>query len=165
MPTVEGYSTPGGYSSVAVRPIALRMVMEVANLIHKEFEGKRSISGIGGIETGNDAAQFILLGADTVQVCTGVMKLGYKMIKPMLDELLAFMDSHDFETVEDFKGKALPYFTTHAELVRMQAEAQEQKRAAVAAKKAASEKQEGLTRDEKWDADDFVKQSDELVGR
>ena len=69
-PTVEGYTTPGGYSCKAVKPIALRMVMEVAQVIRKEFPG-RSLSGLGGIESGNDAAQFILLGSDTVQVCTG----------------------------------------------------------------------------------------------
>ncbi|MEM8875045.1 MAG: NAD-dependent dihydropyrimidine dehydrogenase subunit PreA [Planctomycetota bacterium] len=165
MPTVEGYTTPGGYSSVAVRPIALRMVMEIATLIREEFDGQRSISGIGGVETGGDAAQFILLGADTVQVCTGVMKMGYKMVKPMIDELLEFMDKHGFETLDDFKGHALPYFTTHAELVRMQAESQEKKRAAVAAKAAAKEAAAaGITKDDKWDGDDFVKQSDELAG-
>ncbi len=165
MPTVEGYTTPGGYSSVAVRPIALRMVMEIATLIRDEFDGQRTISGIGGVETGGDAAQFILLGADTVQVCTGVMKLGYKMVKPMIDELIAFMEQHGFETLDDFKGHALPYFTTHAELVRMQAESQAKKRAAVAAKQAEKEaaKAEGITRDEKWDGDDFVKQTEDLV--
>src|SRR3954468_7743454 len=66
-PAVEGFTTPGGYSSKAVKPIALRMVMELATMIRSEFPG-RSLSGLGGIETGNDAAQFILLGSDTVQV-------------------------------------------------------------------------------------------------
>lgn len=164
MPTVEGYSTPGGYSSVAVRPIALRMVMEIANLIHDEFDGRRTISGMGGIETGEDAAEFILLGSDTVQVCTGVMKMGYKMVKPMIEGLLAFMETHGFETLDDFKGKALPYFTTHADLVERQAQAQKEKRAAVAAKAAAKEaEREGITIDDKWDGDDFVQQSDDLV--
>ena len=167
MPTVEGYTTPGGYSSVAVRPIALRMVMEIARLIREEFDGGRSISGIGGVETGEDAAQFILLGADTVQVCTGVMKMGYKMVQPMIDGLLAFMETHGFETLEDFKGHALPYFTTHADLVQRQAAAQEEKRAAVAARSALKEKvrrrAEGITIDDNWDADDFVKQSDQLA--
>lgn len=168
MPTVEGYSTPGGYSSVAVRPIALRMVMEIANLIHGEFDGKRTISGMGGIETGEDAAEFILLGSDTVQVCTGVMKMGYKMVKPMIEGLLAFMETHGFETIDEFKGKALPYFTTHADLVERQAKAQAEKRAAVAAKAAAKEAaasggREGITIDDKWDGDDFVQQSDDLV--
>ncbi|MBB6428985.1 NAD-dependent dihydropyrimidine dehydrogenase subunit PreA [Algisphaera agarilytica] len=164
MPTVEGYTTPGGYSSVAVRPIALRMVMEIATLIREEFEGSRTISGIGGVETGEDAAQFILLGADTVQVCTGVMKMGYKMVKPMIEGLLAFMETHGFETIDDFKGHALPYFTTHADLVARQAKAQAEKRAAVAAKAAAKQaEREGITVDDKWDGDDFVQQSDDLV--
>ena len=70
MPTVEGYTTPGGYSSVAVRPIALRMVMEIATLIREEFEGTRTISGIGGVETGEDAAEFILAGATAVELGT-----------------------------------------------------------------------------------------------
>src|ERR1051325_10405075 len=118
-PTVEGYTTPGGYSSKAVRPIALRMVMEIATMIRAEFPG-RSLSGLGGIESGEDAAQFILLGSDTVQVCTGVMKFGYECVKPMCDQLLAFMAKHKFETLADFKGKSLPYFTTHADLVKKQ---------------------------------------------
>ena len=129
-PNVEGYTTPGGYSSKAVKPIALRLVMEIAQLIRREFPG-RSLSAIGGVETGGDAAQFILLGGDTVQVCTGVMKFGYEMVKPMCDDLLAFMARHNFATLADFKGKSLDYFTTHADLVRRQAERQATQQAAV----------------------------------
>src|SRR6187431_479676 len=121
-PSVEGYTTPGGYSSKAVRPIALRMVMEIAQVIRREFPGK-SLSAIGGVETGYDAAQFILLGGDTVQVCTGVMKLGYDMVKRMGDELLSFMAKHKFETIDQFRGHSLQYFTTHFDLVKRQAEA------------------------------------------
>ncbi|QEF96485.1 NAD-dependent dihydropyrimidine dehydrogenase subunit PreA [Stieleria maiorica] len=157
MPTVEGYTTPGGYSCKAVKPIALRMNMEIATLIRDEFPG-RTLSGLGGIETGEDAAEFFLLGADTVQVCTGVMKHGYKLVETMKEQLLAFMEKHGFETIDDFKGKALPYFTTHADLVRRQAEAKAEKAEAMA-KRAA-----GITTDENWDGDDFVKQSDDLVG-
>ncbi|QDT03392.1 NAD-dependent dihydropyrimidine dehydrogenase subunit PreA [Rubripirellula lacrimiformis] len=163
MPTVEGYSTVGGYSSKAIKPISLRMNMEVATLIHDEFPG-RTLSGIGGIETGNDAAEFILLGADTVQVCTGVMLHGYDLVKKMSDQLLAFMDKHGFETIDDFKGKALPYFTTHSDLVQRQAKVKAEKEAARAAAKAAEAADQGITQDENWDGDDFVKQSDELVG-
>jgi dihydroorotate dehydrogenase subfamily 1 len=152
-PTVEGFTTPGGYSSVAVRPIALRMVMEIAQVIGKEFPG-RSLSGLGGIETGTDAAQFILLGADTVQVCTGVMKFGYDCVKPMCDQLLAFMEKHKFETLADFKGKSLPYFTTHADLVHRQTERKAAQKAATATKVVKS--------DGEWSGDDFVKQSDAL---
>ncbi len=151
-PTIEGYTTPGGYSCQAVRPIALRMCMEIATVIRDKFSG-HSLSGIGGIETGRDAAQFILLGCDTVQVCTGVMKMGYGCIKPMCDELMAFMEKHEFESITEFKGHSLPYFTSHSELVRMQAEA----KAAEQAKQAKM-----ITADEEWSGDDFVKQTDAL---
>jgi len=77
-------------------------------------------SGIGGIETGADAAQFLLLGADTVQVCTGVMKFGPELVKPLQDDLFAFMEKHKFETLADFKGRSLDFVTTHADLVRRQ---------------------------------------------
>ena len=154
-PTVEGYTTPGGYSCKAVRPIALRMVMEIATMIRREFPGK-SLSAIGGIETGADAAQFILLGADTTQVCTGVMKFGYDMVKRMQDELLAFMDKHKFEALADFKSKSLDYFTTHAELVRMQKERKAKQAAEEAAKKM-------IRADGEWSGDDFVKQSNALA--
>jgi dihydroorotate dehydrogenase len=150
-PCIEGYTTPGGYSCVAVRPIALRMCMEIAQVIRDEFPG-RTLSGIGGIETGADAAQFILLGADTVQVCTGVMKMGYGCVKPMKEELAAFMDQHSFSSISDFKGHSVQYFTTHARLVELQAEA-----------KAAEKAKKMITADEQWSGDDFVEQSDALA--
>lgn len=71
-PNVEGYSTPGGYSWKAVKPIALAKCASIAKLIERDYAGQgRSLSGIGGVETGGDAAEFILLGSDTVQVCWG----------------------------------------------------------------------------------------------
>jgi len=169
-PSVEGYSVPGGYSCKAVRPIALRMVMELATMMYGGNSGKpiptdgklaiqgefpdRSLSGIGGVETGEDAAQFILLGASTVQVCTGVMIHGYAMVKDMCDQLSAFMDKHGFESVEDFRGSALQYFTTHASLVERQREAKAAERAAKAGM---------VTKDTAWEGDRFVEQSDKLV--
>ena len=153
-PNVEGYTTPGGYSCQAVRPIAMRMCMEIATLIEREFPG-RTLSGLGGIETGADAAQFILLGSQTVQVCTGVMKVGYGCVGQMKDDLLAFMEKHTFETLDDFRGLSLPYFTTHSDLVRRQAEAR-------AARKAA-EANRMIKGDAEWSGDDFVDQSDALA--
>jgi dihydroorotate dehydrogenase subfamily 1 len=154
-PTVEGYTTPGGYSCQAVMPIALRMCMEIAKVIQNEFPGK-TLSGIGGIETGNDAAQFILLGCDTVQVCTGVMKFGYPIIREMKEQLLAFMDKHKFEKLSDFKGHSVQYFTTHADLVARQAQAR-------AAKKAEHDRKKGIRSDAEWEGDDFVKQTEALA--
>ena len=161
-PCVEGYTTPGGYSCQAIKPIALRNCMEIATLIRSDFEG-RTLSGIGGVETGQDAAEFILLGSDTVQVCTGVMKKGYAMVKPMMDELAAFMDEHGFNSISDFKGHSLQFFRTHAELVEIQAEARAKKKAAHAAKKVSEASDDKMIlEDDQWTGDDFVDQSDAL---
>lgn len=171
-PTVEGYTVPGGYSCIAVRPIALRMVMELGTMMFGGGSGKpipadgslpiageyrdRSLSAIGGVETGDDAAQFILLGAHTVQVCTGVMKHGYGMIKPLCEGLSAFMAKHKFESIDQFRGASLRYFTTHAELVRLQA----QVKAAEAAQRKGM-----VTKDTQWTGDKFVEQSANLASR
>ena len=156
-PTVEGYTTLGGYSSKAIMPIALRMCMEVARLIRQDFPG-RSLSGIGGIESGRDAAQFLLLGCDTVQVCTYVMKSGYRVVRQMIDELSAFMDQHQFRTLDDFKGYSLQFFTSHQALVERQKVARQSARAAAAAPGDGK----AIAADQEWRGDEFVRQTDAL---
>lgn len=158
-PTVEGFSTPGGYSCTAIRPIALAMCMEIATVIRDEFAG-RTLSGIGGIETGGDAAQFLLLGCNTVQVCTGVMKSGHEIVRPMCYELLAFMERHGFETIEDFRGYSLQFFTSHAELVRLRGEAKARARREFAGRAVAPT----IAGDQEWTADELVRQTDALAG-
>ena len=118
LPTVEGYTVPGGYSGQAVRPIALRQVMEIA----RAFPGV-TISGMGGIETGEDAAQFLLLGSSTVQVCTGAMLRGYEIIAELKRDLEKFMVDHEFTDLRQVIGKSLGYFSTHADLVARQKQA------------------------------------------
>jgi dihydropyrimidine dehydrogenase (NADP+) len=114
-PTVEGYTVPGGYSGQAVRPIALRQCMEIARACPTV-----PLSGMGGIDTGLDAAQFILLGSSTVQVCTGAMLRGYEIITELKDQLAGFLAEHDFASVQAAVGKSLPYFSTHHDLVDRQ---------------------------------------------
>lgn len=145
MPTVEGYSEPGGYSGQAVRPIALRHVMQIA----RNCKDVR-ISGMGGVETAEDAVQFLLLGASTVQVCTGAMLRGYEMINELCEGLAAFMEKHNFETVEEIVGKSLPYFTTHADLNERQLVAKREK--------AGKSNRDGM-----WKGD-IAKETDTLVG-
>lgn len=116
MPTVEGATVPGGYSCQAVRPIALRMVMELAKALPKDV----SICGIGGIEQSRDAIEFFLLGASTLQVCTGVMLHGLEIVNEMKDGLANFMQEKNFKSVSEIVGKSLPYFSTHADLVQRQ---------------------------------------------
>lgn len=153
-PCVEGYSTPGGYSSKAVHPIALAKVMSIAKMIESEFGDKDfSLSGIGGVETGGDAAEFILLGADTVQVCTGVMMHGYGLVKKLSAELKDFMKAHNFSSIDDFRGVSLQYFTTHTDLVQRQQEAIKQRKAI----------RKGLQSDKDWTGDGFVKETESMV--
>ncbi|TYJ99049.1 dihydropyrimidine dehydrogenase (NADP(+)) [Cucumis melo var. makuwa] len=153
-PCVEGYSTPGGYSSKAVHPIALGKVLSIAKMMKAEFnDGDYSLSGIGGVEAGGDAAEFILLGANTVQVCTGVMMHGYGLVKKLCAELQDFMKLHNFSSIEDFRGASLPYFTTHMDLVRRQREAIEQRKAV----------KKGLQSDKDWTGDGFVKETESMV--
>ncbi|KAJ0048009.1 hypothetical protein Pint_16859 [Pistacia integerrima] len=153
-PCVEGYSTPGGYSCKAVHPIALAKVMNIAKMMKAEFsDGDYSLSGIGGVEKGADAAEFILLGANTVQVCTGVMMHGYPLVKKLCEELKDFMRSHNFSTIEDFRGASLEYFTTHTDLVQRQQEAIRQRKAV----------KKGLQSDKDWTGDGFVNETESMV--
>jgi dihydropyrimidine dehydrogenase (NADP+) len=110
-------------SSKDVHPIALAKVMSIAQMTKSEFpDPDLSLSGIGGVENGGHAAEFILLGANTVQVCTGVMMHGYGHVKQLCSEIKDFMVKHNFSSIEYFRGISLQYFTTHTDLVRRQQE-------------------------------------------
>ncbi|HEX4064746.1 MAG TPA: NAD-dependent dihydropyrimidine dehydrogenase subunit PreA [Acidobacteriaceae bacterium] len=103
-PNVDGQSSHGGYCGPAVKPIALNMVQQVMS----DPEAALSMSGIGGVATWQDAAEFMLLGAGTVQVCTAVMHYGYRIVEDMADGLLAWMRRRGYETLEDVRGRSLP---------------------------------------------------------
>ena len=107
-PTVAGKGAHGGYCGPAVRPIALSMVSEIAR--DPETRGL-PISGIGGVGGWTDAAEFISLGCGSVQVCTAVMRYGFRIIDDMLDGLGNWMDEKGYECLEDFRGAAVPNVT------------------------------------------------------
>ncbi|HTS48793.1 MAG TPA: NAD-dependent dihydropyrimidine dehydrogenase subunit PreA [Bryobacteraceae bacterium] len=103
-PDVGGNSSHGGYCGPAVKPIALHMVQQVAS----DEASRLPISGIGGISGWQDAAEFILLGAGTVQVCTAAMHYGFRIVEDMIDGLSNWMDTKGFRTLDDFRGLSLP---------------------------------------------------------
>ena len=107
-PTVGGKGTHGGYCGPAVKPIALNMVSEIAR--DPETQGL-PISGIGGISTWRDAAEFIALGCGSVQVCTAAMRYGFKIVDEMTSGLNNWMDDAGYATLEDFRGRAIPNVT------------------------------------------------------
>lgn len=107
-PVVDGKGTHGGYCGPAVKPIALNMVAEIARTM--DTRGI-PISGIGGITTWRDAAEFMALGAGAVQVCTAAMVYGFKIVEDMIDGLNNWMDDKGYKTLDDFVGMAVPNVT------------------------------------------------------
>ncbi len=103
-PTVRGQSSHGGYCGPAVKPIALHMVSSIAN---DPACDNLAISGIGGISNWQDAAEFILLGATTVQVCTAVMHYGYRIVEDMKDGLSNYLDEKGMNSLDELRGKSL----------------------------------------------------------
>ena len=107
-PTVDGKGTHGGYCGPAVRPIALNMVAEIAR--DAETKGL-PISAIGGIGTWRDAAEFMALGAGSVQVCTAAMHYGFRIVDDMISGLGNWMDSKGYARLDDFVGGAVANVT------------------------------------------------------
>jgi len=69
---------------------------------------KIPISGIGGIASWRDAAEFIALGAGSLQVCTAVMHYGFRIVEDLIDGLSNWMDERGHRTLADIRGRALP---------------------------------------------------------
>lgn len=107
-PYVAGKSVYGGYCGPAVKPIALKFLASIAK---NDFTNKVPISGIGGISTWKDAAEFMLLGSTSVQVCTAAMKHGFRIIEDLCEGLNNWMDEKGFKTIYDFIGKSVPTLT------------------------------------------------------
>jgi dihydropyrimidine dehydrogenase (NAD+) subunit PreA len=108
--SVGGYSTSGGYSGMGLKPIALRCV---SDLVKKPG---LPVMGCGGISSGFDAAEFMLLGAPVVQVCTAVMLHGFGIIKKLKNELMEFMSWHQFREPGDFTGILNNHIRGYADL-------------------------------------------------
>jgi len=104
-PTIDGQGSHGGYCGPAVKPIALNMTAEIAR---DPQTANLPISGIGGITTWRDAAEFLSLGAGNVQVCTAAMTYGFKIIDEMTSGLSQWMDQKGYSSVDDVVGRAIP---------------------------------------------------------
>ena len=107
-PSIDGKGSHGGYCGPAVKPIALNMVAEIAR--DSETAGI-PISGIGGITTWRDAAEFISLGSGSVQVCTAAMTYGFKIVDELKSGLSQWMDQNGYTSVADVVGRAVPNVT------------------------------------------------------
>ena len=112
LPSVEGYTSYGGYSGRAVKPIGLRIVSQLGKM------GVDSVSGVGGIAEWKDAVEYMLLGATTVQVCTEVMLKGYGIVTTMLHGLEEYLERKQMSAM-DLVGRSLPMIARHDALSRV----------------------------------------------
>ena len=103
-PAVHGQSAVGGYSGNAVKPIALRFIAELGK--NPKLKGMH-LSAIGGIETWQDALEFILLGGRSLQVATAVMQYGYRIIDDLKDGLNLYLTEKGFSGVREATGLGL----------------------------------------------------------
>ncbi|MCF7792205.1 MAG: dihydroorotate dehydrogenase [Victivallales bacterium] len=88
----------GGVSGPAVKPVAVKLVHEVYNAVDVP------IIGMGGIQNGSDAIEFMLAGADAVAVGTAVFSDPYAPLK-VIEEIGQYLDRHNIKSVKDIVGR------------------------------------------------------------
>ena len=102
-PNIFGIGAISGTSGPAIKPIGLRFIADMAQC----EELSLPLSGIGGIETWIDCLEYILMGAATIQVTTGIIHYGYRIVEDMIEGLSDFMREKGIDKVENLVGKAL----------------------------------------------------------
>ena len=107
-PTIGTKGTHGGYCGPAVKPIALNMIADIAR---SPNTSGLPISGIGGVTTWRDAAEFMVMGAGNVQVCTAAMTYGFKIVEEMISGLSDWMDEKQMTSTSEIVGKGIPNYT------------------------------------------------------
>ena len=115
-PNVHGIGARSGYSGPSCKPIGMRFIADMA----KCEELALPLSAMGGIETWIDALDYILIGASNLQVTTGIIHYGYRIVEDMIEGLSDFMAERGIEKVAELVGKALPNVqeTDHFDLNR-----------------------------------------------
>lgn len=110
-PNINGKSTFCGVSGPVVKPITLRTLAMIA---------KRSdipLAASGGATTWQDCAEYMLVGASTIQFCTAVMHYGYDIVEDLKEGLAYFLEDRGLKGSMDLIGKALPNLVPHGDLV------------------------------------------------
>lgn len=112
---VNDRHTVSGYSGRAVKPIALRFILDLAR---NPVTGGTQLSGVGGIENWRDALEFIQMGCRNVQVCTAVMQYGYRIIDDLILGLQNYMVERGVEHLSDLVGERVSLFVPASDLDR-----------------------------------------------
>lgn len=94
-------STYGGISGEYIRPLGLASVATISQTVDIP------VCGIGGISSGKNVLEYIMLGASAVQIGTAVMTEGRQKADRIIEELEAWCEQHEIMSVEELKGRAL----------------------------------------------------------
>jgi dihydropyrimidine dehydrogenase (NAD+) subunit PreA len=112
LPSVQGYSSHGGYTGRAIKPIGLRCVADIASAVNIP------IAGVGGIYDWRDVAEYLSLGASLVQVCTAVMHKGFGIVRDFIDGLGCWLSDNGYGSPTEIVGLALPHLKDSDDLAR-----------------------------------------------
>lgn len=107
---IDGYSTYGGCSGSIIKPIGFKCVAQLRQC------SDLPILGMGGITNWQDAAQYIALGSNVVQICTEVMINGYGIINNLKSGLLNYLEEKGMDDISKLKSVAIPKITSHENL-------------------------------------------------
>lgn len=88
----------GGISGPAIRPMGVRSVFNLYKTV------KIPIIGTGGINTGEDAIQYIMAGATAVGIGSGVYYRGIDVFKKVTDEIIKYMEEEGYNSLDEIRG-------------------------------------------------------------
>ena len=100
-PTLACFSGPW------LKPLALRDVYEM----RKNCRPDQMVMGSGGIETGKDAIQMMMCGADFIQICTAVMLKGFDILPKFVNQVKRFMDEKGYQSYRDFRDAVVSHIS------------------------------------------------------
>lgn len=104
LPTFGGYSGPG------IKPIALAITAIIAQTV------TIPVSGIGGIINAHDVIEYIMMGAKTVQMCTGLMWHGFGLIEQIINDLRQWLTARNYHNLSEIQGLSLKYLKSFEEM-------------------------------------------------
>ncbi len=96
----KGY---GWMSGPAIKPIALRMVYDIARVV------EIPVIGVGGITSGADVVEYLMAGATAVQVCTAAITHGPAVYGKIARQLEKWLDKHDYAGIAEIQGLTLKH--------------------------------------------------------
>jgi dihydropyrimidine dehydrogenase (NAD+) subunit PreA len=99
---INGRTYLGGISGRIIKPFGLRAVAEIRMAL-SDLE----ICGIGGIDDWESAVEYIMVGANLVQICTAAMWHGFRIGKQLRNGLVGFMERRGNTSLADLTGVAL----------------------------------------------------------